>query len=732
MKPKSSFAVLSTLVIAFALVQSCSTTRVLEDGQYRLARNEVVIDGDRHLGSKDVDKYIQQKSNSYLVLGWNPFLNIYNWSGRDTSRLSNKILRKVGVAPVVYDASMVEASRTNIERHLEYLGYYKSTVGSEVKVDGRKVKVLYTVHPGKRYKIGNITYSVPEGEFAEDFYADTLRVSVKPGDYLSESSLEEETERSAAWMRRNGWFGFTKNYYSFEADTLQQNGMADLLMIIREYTRNQSPDNAQPFRRYSFGDVTMSWDKELRFNKRVLRDLNMITPGALYDETKVNNTYSRLTSLKTFSGVNITLDPRKDSDTVDCGISLTPSRQQGFKVKMEGSTNSSGLISNSPQINYFHKNIFHGGQWLDLGFVGNFQFLYSDRNVRATEFGVSAGISFPEFLGLPNSIFTGPSVPRTEVKASFTYQDRPDYTRTMISTSLGYSGSLSRGRFLYQFFPVQAKIVRLQNIDTYFYNRISDNQFLFNAYIDHFDVGSGAMVYYTTCADINPKVSYRYIRFQQDASGNVLSLFNNAMKKDRRGNGLIWGIPYSQYIRSELTLGNTIFFGRGNNQSVALRFLGGYSLAYGNSFTVPLEKQFYGGGASSMRGWQVRTLGPGRTKPEKAMIIPSQTGDIKLEANAEYRFPLFWKLQGALFLDVGNIWYSKDWGDGGYIADDFFRSLAADWGLGARVDLSFLVLRIDMGIKLYDPCEDSKGWLGPSDWRGKDAFALHFGVGYPF
>ena len=133
-----------------------------------------------------------------------------------------------------------------------------------------------------------------------------------------------------------------------------------------------------------------------------------------------------------------------------------------------------------------------------------------------------------------------------------------------------------------------------------------------------------------------------------------------------------------------------------------------------------------------MRGWQVRTLGPGRTKPEKAMIIPSQTGDIKLEANAEYRFPLFWKLQGALFLDIGNIWYSKDWGDGGYIGDDFFRSLAADWGLGARVDLSFLVLRIDMGIKLYDPCEDSKGWLGPSDWHSKDAFALHFGVGYPF
>ena len=114
------------------------------------------------------------------------------------------------------------------------------------------------------------------------------------------------------------------------------------------------------------------------------------------------------------------------------------------------------------------------------------------------------------------------------------------------------------------------------------------------------------------------------------------------------------------------------------------------------------------------------------------MIIPSQTGDIKLEANAEYRFPLFWKLSGALFMDVGNIWYSTDWGDEGYIGYDFLKSIAADWGLGVRVDLSFLVLRLDMGVKLYDPTIETGGWFGPSDWNRKDSFALHFGVGYPF
>ncbi|MBR1927904.1 MAG: BamA/TamA family outer membrane protein, partial [Bacteroidales bacterium] len=699
---------------------------------FRLARNEVKIDGDKSLSVKDVDKYIQQKSNSYIIFGWNPFLNLYNLSGRDTSKFSNKIIRKIGEAPVVYESSTVKASVDNINRHMEYLGYYNSKVSSDVSVSGKKVTVTYTVVPGNRYRIGKITYSVPGGEFGDDFMADTLNLSIKSGDYLSEATLEAETERSASWMRRNGWFGFTKNFYSFEADTLSRKDTADLKMIINEYTRNQSAESSKPFRKYSVGDVSISWDKELAFNERILRDMNTIRPGELYNEREVNNTYSRLSALKVFSGVTITLDPRDTADIVDCGIILSPSKTQGFKINLEASTNSNSLISQSPQISYFHKNIFHGGQWLNLSFMGNFQYKYDNRAVRSNESGVSAGLSFPEFLGLPNSLFKGPDIPRTEVNASFMYQDRPEYTRTMISTALGYSGSLSRRRFLYQLYPLQAKIVRLQDMDESFMERFSGNQFFFNAYIDHFDVGSGGMVYYTTCADINPKESYRYVRFQLDASGNVLSLFNGAMKTDRRGSRMIWGIPYSQYVRSELTLGNTVFFGRGDNQSVAFRLLGGYSLAYGNSFSVPLEKQFYSGGASSMRGWQARTLGPGRAEPDEVMIIPSQTVDMKIEANAEYRYPMFLKLLGALFVDVGNTWYSKDWGDDGYVGRDFLKSIAADWGVGGRVDLTFLVLRVDLGVRLYDPSISGIGWYGPREWSRKDCYALHFGVGYPF
>lgn len=723
---------MATAVLSF----SCSTTRVLGDGQFRLADNKVVVDNDRKFNTKEIESYIKQKPNSYIIFGWNPFLNIYNWSGKNADKGINKFLREIGTAPVVYQPSQVEASVENINRHLEYLGYYGSDVRSEVRVNGKRVTVTYSVTLGRRYRIGNVSFAVPDGEFKEDFYADTAAVSIRPGDFLSEDALEKETERAASMFRRKGYFGFTKNYFSFEADTLARRDTADLLMTVKEYTRNQTAEYARPHRKYFFGDVSISYDNDLKFNDRVLKNICTIRPGAMYDEREVNTTYSRLSALRLFSGVNVALNPR-DSGIVDCDISLTKSRMQGFKVNLEGSTNSTGLIGISPQVSYYHKNIFHGGQWLNLGFLGNFQFKYDDRSVKSNEFGVSAGLSFPEFLGLPNSIFHGPSVPRTEINASYNYQNRPEYTRNMISTSYGYSGSLRNGKFFYQFYPIQAKIVRLTNLDPNFYTTLSGNPFMRDAYQNHFDVGSGLVAYYTTSTALVPKETYEYARLQLDASGNVLSLFNKAMKSDEYGSRLIWNTPYSQYIRTELTLGKTFVFGKNGGQALAIRLLGGVGYAYGNSSTIPFEKQFYSGGANSMRGWQARSLGPGNSKADTTFVIPSQTGDVKLEANLEYRFPMFWKLCGAVFTDVGNIWTLKetDGDDGSHTHFDLKNlaaSLAADWGIGLRVDLNFLILRIDMGMKLYDPSQDTDRWRAPSQWLKKDGYSLHFGVGYPF
>ena len=239
------------------------------------------------------------------------------------------------------------------------------------------------------------------------------------------------------------------------------------------------------------------------------------------------------------------------------------------------------------------------------------------------------------------------------------------------------------------------------------------------------------MLYYTSGEDLTDLEPAWYARVAGDLSGNVVSLFNSVLCHSESGQGLLFGAPYTQYVKGEFTLGRAWRFGQEDEQAIATRLTGGIGYAYGNSTALPFEKQFYCGGANSMRGWQTRTLGPGRSGINTAFSIPSQTGDVKLEANVEYRLTLAGKLEGALFYDLGNVWtIDTEAAPEGNFGKDFYKALAMDWGIGLRFKLSFLVARLDMGLKLYEPSADL--WRGPALWFKNDGFALHFGVGYPF
>ena len=720
------------IILAALSVISCSTVRVLQDGQYRLAENDIEVTNDRHFNSNQLQPYIKQKPNSYFIFGWNPFLNVYNWSN-GKGKGWDKLVQKIGVAPVVYDAELVETSISNMESHLEYLGYYDSKVESRIKVKRKKVKVTYEVTLGKRYPISDIVIDLPEtGEFTADFQSDTALMTIRPGDYLSEAALEKETERASALIRDKGYYTFNKNHFFFEADTLNQNGTALLKMTVNEYTRNETAREAQPIRKFFFKDVSISYPTSMKVREKVLRELNTIEPGAPYSPETVNNTYNRLSSLRMFSSVNIGMT-QTDTNSVDCLITLAQSKTQGFQVNLEGSTNSSGLLGVSPQLSYYHKNIFRGGEWLNLSFMGNFQFKFKD-DIRSNEFGVSAGLSFPKFFPLPYRFFEG-AIPRTEINLSYNYQDRPEYTRNILSTTYGYNGNLGN-RFFYQAYPLQLNVVKLLNLDPEFYDTLAADPFLRNAYQDHFDLGSGMTLYYTTNAESVPKETYFYSRLQFDIAGNMLSLFKPVMRKDDNGAGMLWNTPFSQFVRAELTLGRTWVWGRNSGQSLATRLVAGAGYAYGNSNALPFEKHFYGGGANSLRGWQVRTVGPGTAPMDSSFVIPNQTGDMKLEANIEYRFKMFWKVAGAVFADAGNVWTLKN--DDSVTGqqsifrwDTFGESIAMNWGVGLRLDFNFLILRLDLGMKIHDPAREQK-WVNPADWLHRDNYALHFGVGYPF
>ncbi len=708
-------------------LMSCSTTRVLQDDQYRLAKNKIEIMDDKEFNPNALTPYLKQKHK-----GWSPFLYVYNWAN-GKGKAWDKIVNKIGVAPVIYDPEMVDNSIENIDNHLDYLGYYGSKTESEIQVNKRRVNVIYKVNLGDRIPIRDLEVTLPErGEFASAFLSDTSAMSVKPGSFLSESSLEAESERFAAVLRNQGFYSFNKNHFFFEADTLSYPGSAVLKMQVNEYTRNETPRDAEPIRKFYIDNVSISYPKSMKIREKILTDLNLITPGSLYDETVIKNTYSRFSALRMFSSVNIGTT-QVDTNKINCDISLSQSKTQGFKVNLEASTNSSGLLGVSPQLSYYHKNLFRGGEWLNLSFMGNFQFKFND-DVRSNEFGVSGSLSFPKFFLLPYRYFKG-TIPRTDINLSYNYQDRPEYTRNIISTSYGYSGNV-RNRFFYQAYPIQLNVVKLFDIDEDFYNTLDNDPFMKNAYQNHFDLGSGATLYYTTNASTNPQDTYFYSRLQFDIAGNLLSAFKPLMRKDANGSGMIWNTPFSQFVRTELTIGRTWVFGRNSGQAIATRLLAGAGFAYGNSSGLPFEKHFYGGGANSLRGWQARTVGPGCSPRDMSFVIPNQTGDMKLEANIEYRFDMFWKVAGAVFVDAGNVWTlntdgSEELRESMFRWHDLGNSIAANWGLGARLDLGFLLLRVDMGMKIHDPAREKK-WVSPGQWYKKDNYALHFGVGYPF
>ncbi len=796
--PKRYKLIIYTFILL--ILASCSTTRVIPDGQSRLKANRIIIENSKEYPASNLQPYLKQKPNSSFIFGWNPFLNVYNWgNGKDNGW--NKFVNKIGQAPVIFDQALVESSKSNMINHLIYDGYYNSSIKDSIVTDKKKTTVIYKVELGKQYIIDSISYSIADSLLACEFYADTANSTVRPGDILSENSLENESQRVEEYLNNRGYYGFSKNYFFFEADTLQHDGKALLDIKIADYTRNEQPKDTKPHRKFEFGDVyiratgntpytqrafrptdtlniasamirqrenfnkdtikykgiyIIDYDRSA-LRKRLLARFNRIKPGEQYSQETVSTTYRRFSNLGLFSSVNVQLE-EEDSTKVKTNIQLTSSALQGYKVNLEASTNSSGLFGISPTVSYYHKNIFRGGETFTLSFMGDFQFKMNS-SVRSTEFGVSTSLSIPNFLLLPDSWFHSTLMPKTEVAISYNFQERPEYTRNIISASYGYSWS-SRNRMFFKIVPIQLNIVKLFDLSESFYSSLKD-PFLRNSYQDHFDFGLGANLYYTTDASANPTKSYFYLRWQNDIAGNLLSLFNNALSKNEAGERLIWGSPYSQYYRGEISAVYTWKFGKKNKQAVATRLLVGAGTGYGNSISLPFEKLFWSGGAYSLRAWQARTVGPGSAPQDTTFSIPNQTGDIKLEANIEYRFPLFWSFDGAVFFDAGNVWnlkrnYEKNanpyntglYGShfvtssesetdnnlsndaGMFRFNSFHKHIAADWGLGLRLNLGFALLRVDWGMKVYDPAASM--WMGPKHWFKKGNYGIQFGVGYPF
>ncbi|MFA5767979.1 MAG: BamA/TamA family outer membrane protein [Bacteroidales bacterium] len=752
MRKSQGFLFISVIALLLNFMLSgCAATRYVPEEEYLLKKNTVEVVPKKIVPVSSLTPYIRQKPNTSIVFGWKAFLNIYSLSP-DKDNGWSRFLRRLGEPPVVFDPMLIDYSKRNIDNYLTSLGYYFNTVSDSVTYHKQKATVHYTVMPGKTYTVDSIALSRADTNLARLYDLHLDQSHIRTGDRLSSLTLEKEAARISTVMRNNGYYNFNRSLVSFRADTLKQDGTASLEVLlpadsiqkpyrIRDINVYPGFDPMQAVMDSSYysqmdtlnyRDMVFHFTGKPTIRPRIIRNMSYILPGELYDESKVKTTYDRFSHISLFNGVTLLFDEvpesgQLDTALVDCTIRLSPGNSQGYKLNLEASSNSNGLIGISPALSYYHKNIFRGGEWLTLGFMGNFQFKLKDPT-RATELGASLSLSFPKMLfPISQQIFRG-RVPRTDISASYNYQSRPEYTRNIVSTTFGYVWSMGEN-FHYTVNPLRLKLVKLYNMSPGFLASLND-PFLIDTYRDHFDLGFSTIFYYTSDNATVHRNSWHYIRVGLESAGNLLSAFNSQMRTDTTGSHTIGGIAYSQYIKVDLNTGYTFIR---NAHQLAGRFYAGIGVPYGNGSTLPLEQMFFSGGANSMRGWQARTVGPGSMPVDSTFTIPNQAGDIRLEVNLEYRFPLFWKLEGAIFADAGNIWTlpREEAAEAGVFRfNNFYKSIAMDTGLGIRVNLDFVILRLDMGMIVRDPVKQA--WVPVSQWLKRENYAIQFGVGYPF
>ncbi len=431
-----------------------------------------------------------------------------------------------------------------------------------------------------------------------------------------------------------------------------------------------------------------------------------------------------------------TLDNRNNSPVSYLAgyILCTPALSQSFNVELEGSTTSSfyGLTTT---VGYQNLNVFKGAENLSVDFTLGYENMKADDALKkiATEYGVTVGLSIPRFL-IPfyGSRFPWTLKPRTNVEASVNFQDRPYYNRTLSSVSWSYSWMQNK-YYSFAVRPIDVNLVKMNYIDADYYDQL-ENEYLKNSYQTQLISGlSLSYAYDNTGKNISGNSTL--VRINAETAGNLLNGVVGLLGTEQTSDGYynFCGIRYAQYARADFSISRKIQLGQ--KTAIAGRFYAGAGVPYGNSDAVPFDRLFYAGGSNSMRGWTPRTLGPGSSELPEDMVYPTQLGDMKLETNLEFRFPIWDMIHGATFLDLGNVWYLQDKysqyePDSVFYINSFYEQLGFNTGIGLRLDIQFAVLRLDWGIQLHNPNSDvGERWIRKFDWNNT---ALNFGVGYPF
>lgn len=733
-------------------VSSCSVSKFIPEDGYLLDRVSLHSDSSS-LKTGLLEGYIRQHPNSRWFSTLKVPLGIYSMSGRDSTKRFNRFIRKIGEPPVIYDKSQALKAQQNILSAVHNLGYLNGEVEMLELMHKKKVHLIYRIDPEKRFTVKKLEVENQDPSLDSLLQANEENTLLHEGMNFDLNVLDAERSRINTLMLNNGYYRFNKEFIHFQADTVLGNHQANLKMTLSQYRLGQQ-NLYRPHQIYHIGDIEVKIDslsgRRTRIRDKVLQNALDLHPDSLYRERDVQNTYANLTRLGAIMSTNVRLtEDEEDSLRLNTTINLTPAKRNSVNAELEG-TNSAGDFGAAASLTYQNRNIFHGAELFSIKLRGAFEAIkglsgYNDQDY--IEYSAETSMTFPDFkFPFLNKKFRHAAQATSEISLMYDSQDRPEFHRRVITTAWKYRWGRFNRRLLHRVDLLDLNYIFMPWISetfrkTYLEDPSSRNAILRYNYENLFIMKLGYQITYNSRAQTSLSSNYGTnaytIRAGVESSGNLLyglcNLFNTSVNKDDQFTLL--NIAYAQYVRGDFDFAKS--FRIDDVNSMAVHFGLGIAYPYGNSNILPYEKRYFSGGANSVRGWSVRELGPGTFKGNDGRIdFINQTGDIKLDMNVEYRTHMFWKMDGAAFVDAGNIWTIRAYDDqpgGQFKFDTFWRQIAVSYGLGIRLNFDYFILRLDGGMKAVHPAyTDSRHHfpiIHPN--FGRD-FTLHFAVGLPF
>lgn len=755
-------------VFVLSAFTSCSVSKFIPEGEYLLEDVKVISDN-KDVKPSEFRGYVHQNPNSSWFSIAKVPLRIYALSGTDTTKWINRFIQKIGDEPVIYDSASAERSKENMKRAMQNLGYMQANVDVLAKKKKKKIELSYVLHPGKGYVIRSWQYDVKDQGLRNDFADYSSRI-MSENMLFNVNQLNMERQNLATFFQNKGYYKFNKELITCTADTVSGSYTIDLNFHIAPYASASKISH----QKYHIGEVNVftdfditkamqmedleEWDsihykglnifseKRPFLRPEVLSQNIFVAPGELYSERLLQRSQSALGRLNAIKYSDLRfVENMNDSTVLDCFVLLSRNNPNSFSAEIEG-TNSAGDLGAAASVSYQNRNLFRGSELFTFKVRGAYEAVtglqgYSNENY--IEYGAEASINFPRFLfPFISSELRKRILATSEVALQFNSQDRPEFSRRAASASWSYKWTYKQ-RWRHSVDLLDVNYVYMPWISSTFRQEYLDNVNNQNSILKYnyenlliMKMGYG-FTYHSGGANLSATTGNAYsIRFNIESSGNLLyglSHLFNAKRNDSHQYTLM-NIAYAQYVKTDFNFAKSFMIDERN--SIVFHVGAGVAFPYGNSRILPFEKRYFSGGANSVRGWLVRRLGPGSFSGNDANIdFINQSGDIKLDINLEYRTKLFWKLNGAFFIDAGNIWTIREYDEqpgGAFRLDSFYKEIALAYGLGLRFDFDYFILRFDGGMKAVNPAKNAEERypLIRPDF-GRD-FAFHFAVGYPF